>query len=56
MDKFFTIVFAALTVVCLLAVVMAGRFDYLFLAVICCIAALAGRMGMKRSEKESSNN
>ena len=56
MDKFFTIVFAALTVVCLLAVVMAGRFDYLFLAVICCIAAMAGRMEVKRSEKESSNN
>lgn len=52
MDKFFTILFAALTVVCLLAVVMAGRFDYLFLAIICGIAAMAGRMEMKR-EKEN---
>lgn len=52
MDKFFTIVFAALTVVCLLAVVIAGRFDYLFLAVVCGIAAMAGRMEVKR-EKEN---
>ncbi|MDO4367672.1 MAG: hypothetical protein Q4C26_03050 [Bacteroidales bacterium] len=56
MDKFFVIVFAALTLVCLLAVVIAGRFDYLFLAVVCGIAAMAGRMEVKRSEKESSNN
>lgn len=52
MDKFFTIVFAALTVVCLLAVIIAGRIDYLFLAIVCGIAAMAGRMEMKRSEKE----
>ena len=56
MDKFFTIVFAALAVVCLLAVVIAGRIDYLFLTVVCGIAALAGGMEVKRSEKENPNN
>lgn len=45
------IIFGALAVICLLAVVIAGRLDYLFLAAVCAVSALVSRNEMKK-EKE----
>lgn len=51
MNRFFTIVFGALTVCCLLAVVVAGRLDYLILAAMCGVAALASRAELKKERR-----
>lgn len=51
MNRFFTIIFGILTVCCLLAVVVAGRTDYLFMAAMCGVAALASRAEMEKERR-----
>lgn len=51
MNRFFTIVFGILTVLCLLAVAVAGRLDYLLLAAMCGVAALASRAEMEKERR-----
>ena len=44
MSKMFTLLFAALAIVCLVSVIMAGRYDYIILCLICGIAALVNHI------------
>ena len=44
MNRFFTIVFGALTAICLVAAFVAGRADYIIIAAMCAAVHVAGRV------------
>lgn len=49
MNRFFTILFAALAAICLMAS-LTGRPDYLIIATMCGVAAWAGRVEEKKDK------